>query len=157
VLPMSTYDFSDDCWTAPRGYAAAEVGDVFDGLPLTRVDESFEVLSIDGEQVVPAIFTLALVVGLYEGHAVVAPITTRADVSDRDAYDVLVESGRSAQKWARLPVCAGLWAEDALASLFLPSTLPLALLERLQPARAAAMTESARALLYSRFARAWTS
>jgi hypothetical protein len=123
---------------------------------MSKIDDSFQVLDIGGgEIVIPVIFTLALVVGLFEEHVVVAPITTRAEIGGQEAFDVLVESGRSAERWARLPGCPGVWDGDAVATFFQPGTLPLALFSHLQSARVAAMTEDAQALLRLRFSTAW--
>jgi hypothetical protein len=152
---MPKYDFRDDCWAKPAEDAAVEIGDVFDGVPLSRIDDNFEVLDIGGgETTVPVVFTLALVVGAYE-HVVLAPITTKADVSDQDAYATLVESGRDHKKWARLPPCPDAWVDDAIVSFYMPSTLPVRLLEQLTPYRLASMTGKSQDLLCRRFARAW--
>lgn len=128
--------------------------DVFYGLPLPKIG-SFEVLLANDELLMPVAFALAIVVGGHDEYTTVVPITTRADVGDQASYDVLIETGRNAECWARLPPRPGLWNEDALATFFLPTALPLAVLTNSKDARAAAMTEEAQALLRRRFSRAW--
>jgi hypothetical protein len=131
------------------------VGDAFDGVPLTRTDDRFELVTYDSETAISALFTLALVVGVYEGYVVFAPVTTRGDVTNRANYATLVASGRRHEKWARLPPLPRGWEDDAIVALFLPGTLPLSLAEQLRRHRLASMVKQAQATLRRRFSRAW--
>jgi hypothetical protein len=81
------------------------------------------------------------VVSVYEGYAIVVPITTADVAGDRDQYHALVSAGGSAQWWMRLPALEGAWTADAVALLFLPQTLDE---EALADKRMASMHPTAR-------------
>ena len=146
-------DLPDDCWVLPT--AGLGVGDVCGAVPLPKLEEGAE-LATDPEPPrrywVEAQISFALVLGVYDVYAALAPISVADTAPDADDFATLVETGRSAKELVRLPELYGHWSGDAVTLLFCPHTR---LVAEVEPLREASMTSDARDRLRQRIARAF--
>lgn len=151
---MYDLDIPDDCWEEPSG-GELRRGDVCEAVPLAilvddRIDQ-VHTLGEDDERTmfVPALYSYALVLGVLGGYAVVSAIGTIDSVPDQAAFPRLLEKGRTAKTFARIPLIPddrfGSWQEhDALAFFTHVETFPS---DELASLRVTSMTSFARDIL----------
>ncbi|HEV3002586.1 MAG TPA: hypothetical protein VGW75_17745 [Solirubrobacteraceae bacterium] len=149
-------DLPDDCWAEPDG--ELRVGDVIAAVPFPALvaEPAAEVYRHDDVPElfsVPVRFAYGLVLSVFAGYAVMAPITP-AEVFDEAAdFDRLADAARTSSVMIGLPELAGDgWWHGAVAHLFMVETLRVRTLE---PKRVAAMNEAARAVVSERLLRAF--
>jgi hypothetical protein len=136
------------CWTALT--AELRVGDVCRAVPLPRLERGAE-LAIDPGPPrtywVEAEMRYALVLGLLDVYAVLAPISLAEHAQQRELFDVLVDSGRSVIEYVRLPRLDVMSEHDAVALMYCPHTR---LRVELEPLRVASMSDAAQRCLSRR-------
>lgn len=150
----------DEADLAEQPYAPVpdeiRVGDICQavGLPDPNDPALYAADDLPGRLVLPARIVYAMVVAIYEGYVVVVPITTADVARNREQFDAVVHSGRTARRWMRLPALEDGWSEDAVALLFMPQTVGQ---DALKDKRLAAMNADARMLVERRFAAAFAA
>lgn len=150
-------DLPDDCWQPPSATDVPVVGALYEGVPLPSLDE-FQILVREEtrEFWIPMRFTFAVVVRASSGFVTLVPVTTGSDVSDSTQFDWLIEQGRTAAEFVRLPECSNAWQGDALTLLIQPQTLPVAELSQPPAELLATMTAEAQETFRHRVANAWS-
>ncbi len=155
---MADLDLHDDCWTTPE-WGAPEPGDLYQGVALPSLEEGFGLYVLEQEPgvdvFVPVRFGYALVVRCFAAFVSLVPVA----LDGPTGFDFLLEQGRTAKDFVRLPPLLTHWDDGALALLYQPHTLPVSMLsdERDQPAeRLATLDAPARATLNQRITRAWS-
>jgi hypothetical protein len=148
-------DLTEDCYTDDLS-AEIAVGDICVSVPLPDAgavpdfDANPEVSPKD--LFLPGRWDRVIVLRVFEGFVVVAPVSTAEQASDRENWEMMVETGRDNFHWVRLPPLEGEWEEAAVAFLFIPHTVPAELLlER----RVATLTSTAQRVFAQRVARAF--
>jgi hypothetical protein len=154
----SPLDLPDDCWRQAGAADPIRPGDLYDGAPLPSLEESFGLYWLPEERLVflPIRFSFGLVLRVYSGFVVLAPITTVSDVPDPETFAFVIEQGRSVDDFVRLPELEDAWAGDALARIYEPHTLPQSALQTDPPRRLAVMTDEGTTVLHRRLANAWS-
>jgi hypothetical protein len=155
----ASLDLPDDCWCDPAYGSPPSVGDVYDGVPLARLEDDFTVLSIEDLEIVsiPARFRIALVVGVFLTSVVVVPITRREDVLTEDMHEfvAVLEKARYARDYLRLPRLRRAWDGDALGLLYQPAAIQAAVLTQGPVLRLGAMRAEGRTVLRRRLGHTW--
>jgi hypothetical protein len=141
-------DLPESAWLAPA--REVQVGDACHAVILPQTEaEATE------ERVLPRRFSLvayagyALVMRVFGAYSLVAPVAIAETTDDPDSFHQLLESGRHATEWVRLPQLGGAWDGPALALLFKPHTVLTSLLVH---RRSASMSPDSRDRLARRIA-----
>jgi hypothetical protein len=154
----SALDLPDDCWRPFDVADPIRPGDLFDGVPFPSLEEEFD-LYVDPEVrrvFLPVRFSFGLILRVYSGFVVLAPITSAADVPDPETFAFVIEQARSVDDFIRLPEFVDAWSGDALGRIYEPHTLPQSTLQAEPPRRLAVMTDEAATVLHRRLANAWS-
>lgn len=145
----------DDCY-AEELSDELQPGDVCRAVPLlviNSVSEPFESADLEqGELLLKACWSRAVVVRIFEDLAIVAPIMTAEQAGDDREFETVIEAARHDTHFVRLPPLPDEWDEPAVAFLFLPQTVPADLL---MSRRAASLTPDARSSFEHRAAQAF--
>jgi hypothetical protein len=148
-------DFDDATWIPGDHPLPPTVGDLYAGVPLPAFEDAGGlVVSGTGDREVLHLAVerrLALVVSTVQ-ELVVVPVTTADDAEDYTRFREVVEMGRTAVPFCRLPRLAAFWEEDALAVLYQPISLPYRFFEDAPVVRLMAMSPEAQNTLKLRFA-----
>jgi hypothetical protein len=144
---------------SPAGELA--MGDVCQAVPMSVLadDRVEEVLVTDAEPAVafvPARFSFALALGVLNGYAILASIGTASGIPDAREFARLVERGRTARSYARLPAISNdeheVWKGEAGVAFFSHvESFPAD--ETLTDLRVASMNDASRDILRARLAR----
>jgi hypothetical protein len=151
-------DLPDDCWQTPRPTSSPYPGDLYEGVPLPSLEDFQIFVDPDEKQFwTPMRFSFAIVMRSGTGFVTLAPVTTGGDVADPEQFAWIVDQGRTAPDFARLPELPAAWQGDALALLIQPHTLPVAELSQPPPRPVATMHSAAQETFRHRVANAWSA
>lgn len=141
---MEHLELPDDGYSSALAPEMA-VGDVCVAIPFVDPAGVLDAFTFDGlrpgELLLKACWTRAIVLRLFAGCALLAPISTAVDGGDPEQFETVVGAGSGQSGWIRLPPLVGEWDEPAVALLFQPQTLPA---DYLIDRRAASLHEDAR-------------
>lgn len=151
---LSVSELPNDCYAVslPRDL---QPGDVCVAVPVpdtNRLSDVFDLAGGSQDLALRACWMRVVVIRVFEGLAVVAPIMTIHDAGDDSAFETVVEAARNSDNWIRLPPLDGEWRGDAVVCLFMPHTIPA---ELLMDRRATSLKPPAREIFVQRVARAF--
>ncbi|HEX8204464.1 MAG TPA: hypothetical protein VF587_00245 [Solirubrobacteraceae bacterium] len=152
-------DLQDDCW-APAGGPLLP-GDVCAPIPFAAMVEEPSALIYQHDEVperytIPVRLAYGLVVSVFEGYAVLAPISPAEVFDDPAEFERLADAARTSSVMVALPRLAvpDGWWHAAVALLFMVETRPVSSVEA---SRVVGMTQEAREQVAARFAQTFSA